>query len=211
MKHRVAFLHTSPPAIAPLMQFYSREAPEFEIVNLLDDGLLQHFREGESSAAESALLELVARVYTKYQVQAAMLTCSAVSAAMLRSLQQASPVPLLKVDVPMAAAAATLGRRIGVAYTFAPTLEPTTALFGSDVEVLPRLVTGAYEALLAGRMDEHDNLVLAGLETFLPHAEVIVLAQVSMARVLPRLRADFPVPVLSSLETSLTALRKVFA
>jgi len=212
MKTRLAFLHTSPPAIAPLMQYYGREAPEYGIVNLLDDGILDHFRSGDEAAAESALGELLHRACASYGVKAALVTCSSVSQSMLESLRRRSPVPLLKVDVPMAEEAMRRGKRIGVAYTFAPTLSPTTALFDGRAELHPLWIQGAYDALLAGNPEEHDRLVLQGLETVREMGvEVIVLAQVSMARVLPQLREDFEVPVLSSLETSLRALRDTLA
>ena len=42
MSHKLAFIHTSPAAIAPLMQFYG--AAGMEITNLLDDGLLRLLR-----------------------------------------------------------------------------------------------------------------------------------------------------------------------
>jgi len=212
MKTRLAFLHTSPPAIAPLMQYYGREAQEFGIVNLLDDGILHHFRSGDEAAAESALGELLDRACASYGVKAALVTCSSVSRSMLESLQRRSPVPLLKVDVPMAEEAMRRGKRIGVAYTFAPTLGPTTALFESRAELHPLWIPGAYDALLAGNPEVHDRLMLEGLEKLRQlDTDVIVLAQVSMARVLPQLRRDFEVPVLSSLETSLRALREVLA
>ena len=212
MKTRIGFLHTSPPAIAPLMQYYGRWAEEFEIVNLLDDGILDYFRAGDDAAAEGALRELLERACTKYGVKGAMVTCSSVSGAMLAALQARSAVPILKVDMPMAAEAMRLGGKIGIAYTFAPTLGPTTSLFGSEADLVPHWIAGAYDAVLAGRMEEHDRLVLEGLERLRAEGvEVIVLAQVSMARVLPGLRADFEVPVLSSLETSLRAMRAVLA
>jgi len=212
MKTRLAFLHTSPPAIAPLMQYYGREAAEFGIVNLLDDGILDHFRSGDEAAAENALGELLDRAHGSYGVKAVLVTCSSVSAAMLASLQRRSPVPLLKVDVPMAEEAIRRGKRIGVAYTFAPTLGPTTSLFSGRAELRPLLIGGAYDALLASDPEAHDRLVLAGLETLRETGvEVIVLAQVSMARVVLQLRPDFGVPVLSSLETSLRAIREALA
>ncbi len=48
MKRSVAFVHTSPAAVGPLMQFYAEAAPEFEITNLLDDGLLRLLAAGRA-------------------------------------------------------------------------------------------------------------------------------------------------------------------
>ena len=44
-KTKIAFIHTSPAAIGPLMQFYGEAAPDLEITNLLDDGLLRLYLE----------------------------------------------------------------------------------------------------------------------------------------------------------------------
>ena len=50
-----------------------------------------------------------------------------------------------------------------------------------DSELIPE----AYDALLAGDTERHDRLLMAGVERLAARgAEVIVLAQVSMARIL---------------------------
>ena len=83
---------------------------------------------------------------------------------------------------------------------------------GASIELVPHLVAGAFDALLNGRPAEHDALLLIGLnELAAQKVDVIVLAQVSMSRILPSIGARFKVPVLSSLETSLEAMRILLA
>jgi len=52
------------------------------------------------------------------------------------------------------------------------------------------LADGAYEALMAGDRSLHDDRVAAALRAAAGAADVVVLAQASMARVLPRLSPE---------------------
>jgi len=216
---KVAFIHASPAALAPLAQYYREAAPELEITNLLDDGLLRLFAGGDWAGVERRLTEMLATARDTYGVQAALLTCSAVPCDTLERLRRGAGLPVLKIDESLARAAVRAGRRIGVVVTFPPTLEVNRALLeeaaaeaGVVIAILPRLVPEAYEALLAGDAAAHDQQVLAAVEELAVHdVEVIVLAQVSMARVLPQIEGRVAVPVLSSLRTSLAALRELSA
>jgi aspartate/glutamate racemase len=207
---RLAFIHTSPAAIAPLMQFYGAEAPEMEITNLLDDGLLRLLKAGDRRAAEARLSDMLRTAREVYGAEGAMLTCSAVPAAILDRLRACAGIPIVKIDEAMARRAVESGPRIGVAVTFAPTVEPTRRLLldAGAKDIAVEIAPGAYDALLGGNAELHDKLLLQTVEHLAAAgANVIVLAQVSMARVLDRARARVTVPVLSSLETSLAAVR----
>ena len=218
-KQRIAFIHASPAALAPLAQYYRQVAPELEITNLLDDGLLRLFAAVDWAAVERRLAEMLATARGTYSAEAALLTCSAVPREMLERLRRAAGMPVLKIDESLARAAVRAGRRVGVVVTFPPTLEINRALLadaaaeaGVAIEILPRLVPEAYQALLAGDAATHDRQMLAAVEELAGQGvEVIVLAQVSMARVLPLLEGRVAVPVLSSLQTSLAALRELLA
>src|SRR5574341_2358121 len=101
MKRSVSFLHTSPAAIPPLMQYYSAHAPEFEITNGLDDGILRLFAAGNYPAAESRFRDMLAAARGVYRAEAAMITCSAVPKDLMQRLRAAAEMPLLKIDDPM--------------------------------------------------------------------------------------------------------------
>ena len=216
MKKKIAFVHTSPAAIAPLMQFYGGAAPDLEITNLLDDGLLRLLAAKQRAQAEQRLGEMIAAARGAYGAELAMVTCSSVSREMVERLGRTIDIPLLKIDYPMARRAVATGSRIGVAVTFPPTLETTSALLNEAaaeanraVEIVPEIVQAAYDALLAGDAATHDELLLAGVRRLDErNVDVIVLAQVSMARLLPQLEGRLRVPVLSSLNTSLMAIRE---
>ncbi|HYG82052.1 MAG TPA: hypothetical protein VD861_16760, partial [Pyrinomonadaceae bacterium] len=127
-KRKVALIHTSPAAIGPLMQFYTEAAPELEITNLLDDGLLRLLAAKEIATAEGRLAEMIRAAVETYGAELAMITCSSVSKEMVERLAGGFALPILKIDYPMARQAVRAGTKIGVAATFPPTLVPTTQL-----------------------------------------------------------------------------------
>ena len=113
-----------------------------------------------------------------------------------------------------AAQAVSRGKRLGVVVTFAPTLATTTQLLrdaanGQALALITEVLPEAYQALLDGDAAQHDALLCAAIERLAAQrVEAIVLAQVSMARVLPQLDAAMATPVLTSLQTSLDAIRR---
>lgn len=86
-KRKIGFIHTSPAAIAPLMQFYNQAAPDFEITNLLDDGLLRLLSAKDHATAVERLRDMISVAHRTYQVELAMVTCSSVSVEMIRQLK----------------------------------------------------------------------------------------------------------------------------
>lgn len=219
MKRSVAFIHTSPAAIGPLMQFYGERAPELEITNLLDDGLLRLLASGRAETARKRLSEMLRDAAATYEPELAMITCSSVPREMSDSLARDFRMPVLKIDYPMARAAVRAGRRVGVAATFPPTLVPTSRLLneaaeeaGTEIEIVQEVEPKAYDALLANDTAAHDRLLLDLIERLQGQdVSCVVLAQVSMARVLPLVGERARVPVLTSLHTSLEAIRAAMA
>ena len=218
-KRSVAFIHTSPAAIGPLMQFYAEAAPELEITNLLDDGLLRLLAAGRAGDVSRRLAEMLRAAAETYAPELAMVTCSSVPKEMTDSLAGDFPFPVLKIDYPMARRAVRAGRRIGVAATFPPTLVPTSRLLreaaaeaGAEIEIVEEVAPEAYKALLAGDTGRHDELLSAAVENLQDKdVSAVVLAQVSMARTLPLIERGARVPILTSLHTSLEAIREALS
>ncbi len=216
---RLALVHASPAAITPLANYYAAHEPGWSIVNLLDDGIMRSFRENDQQAVESGLLSLIERAVARYRAQAALVTCSATTLTLMDRLQQASPVPVVKIDLPMAQAAVHAGHRIGVLVTFPPTVEPTRQLLEDvalrtrhHVRVTVELRSDALGALLKGDSATHDRILREAAHALTEAgAEVIVLAQVSMAHLREPLQTELRLPVFSSLETSHAALREILA
>lgn len=214
----VAVVHTGPVTIQPLKERFARLLPEVRVINLMDDSLLNDLR-----AAGSMTPAVMARMCQYFMIADAMgvdcilNACSSVGDTVPVGQKMVS-APIVRVDAAMAEQAVSMGTRIGVAATVRTTLDPTTRLIretaaakGKAVELVEGLSDGALDVLLAGRPEEHDRLVLETLKSLAPKVDVIALAQVSIARLVPSLGAGFPVPVLSSPDGGVAAVGEVLA
>ncbi len=102
----------------------------------------------------------------------------------------------------------------GSTYTYLTVMriERAAAEAGVEVEIIHEVAPEAYAALLANDAATHDRLLAAAVEDLQRRdVSAVVLAQVSMARALPALEAAARVPVLTSLHTSLEAIREALA
>lgn len=205
MPKTLALIHTTPVTVQSLKELALKELPGVRVVNILDDSLLADVMAagGMTEAVEARMKAYVDQAVVA-GAGAVMWCCSSVGEAVER-IAASTPIPVLRIDEPMARVAATKGTRIGVIATVKTTLEPTANLIrrkareaGREVEVEPVLVQGAFAALQAGNTEEHDHLVVAALTGLLDRSEVVVLAQASMARLLGALAEPPRIPVLTS-------------
>lgn len=197
------------------MTDYFRDfASDLEITNLLDDGVLRFFARQNDAAAEARLAEMLCVARDAYNSELAVVTCSAVTRQVIQRLSEAVGLPVVKIDDELARQAVSVGTRLGVVVTFRPSqavigklLREMAEEIGRSVELTFRVIPEAYEALLNAMPEKHDALLIAGIQELANEPiDALVLSQVSMSRVLPRL-PKLPVPVLSSLPASLNTIR----
>ena len=212
---RAVFVHAARPSLDPIMSYYPRHWPELRITNLLDDGVMGLFASADWDSAHARLLDMIRTGHDVYGAQAALVSCSAVSRQAMDGLRAASPIPVMKIDEPMAAMAVAASRRLGLLVTFPPTLPISEKLIQSaagtnPVELVSELVPTAIAALLAGDRVGHDTQLFAAADRLAGQGiGALVLAQVSMGPLVPALQARLGIPVFSSLETSMAALRQM--
>ncbi|MDB5046539.1 MAG: aspartate racemase [Deinococcus sp.] len=200
----LALIHTTPVTVAAMKLLAAQTAPEVRLINLLDDSLLPDvMAAGHPTPAVTVRLRSYAEAAVNAGADAVMCCCSSVGEA-VEAVGAELAVPFLRIDGPMAEEAVQLGERVGVIATVATTLEPTARLIeraaergARPVQVERVLVAGAYDALMAGEPERHDALVTAALAGLTERADVVVLAQASMARLIPAL-GELRIPVLSS-------------
>jgi Asp/Glu/hydantoin racemase len=70
-------------------------------------------------------------------------------------------------------------------------------------------VAGAFEQLMGGNKDKHDDMVSAAAQDLASRADLLVLAQASMTRLAPRLERETGLPVLTSLRLGIEYVRRV--
>ena len=201
----VAAVFTAQSIVESTKQLFAALVPDCRVISIIEDALIQDvIRAGRVTPEISRRL---VRYYLAAQDTGADLifnTCSSIGdvAIMARSLVT---IPLVKIDDAMAAEAVRTGARVGVLATLPTTLEPTVRLVkaqaekaGRTVSVVEGLAKGAFEALVAGQAETHDELIASAAERVASQADVIVLAQGSMARMEEALAKRTGKPVLAS-------------
>lgn len=208
---RIAFLHTGAVVIPPVMELAGRLLPDAATVNYLDDKIVADLGDPERAASVDARLEDLVRAAQSAGAGAVMLTCSSIS-AYAAPLAERVGIPVLRIDEAMADEAVAAGERIAVIATLPTTLGPTTALIaeraalaGRSPEIVSEVVEGAFAAVAGGDRATHDALVAAAIERLAAQADIVVLAQASMASAAAAVTVE--VPVLTSLEPGIARLR----
>ncbi len=122
-------------------------------------------------------------------------------------------IPVMKIDEPMAAEAVSLGSKIALIATVETTLGPSQRLIertgigkGKKMECKQFLQNAAWDALQAGRPEEHNRILLSNIRSLDTMGfDAIVMAQVSMRALLPEL-TDLSTPVLCSFYSGYSAV-----
>jgi Asp/Glu/hydantoin racemase len=212
---RIALLHTTPVSTGPMKTGFAEWFPDAELVHIIDDSLLPEVRSHGVTPAVRKRLTLYALAAEATGAAALLNCCSSISetAGLLR---QVIDLPVVQVDEPMAEAAVSAGRRIGVFATLASTMEPSTELvrrvargMGQEVSVRAYLCEGAFDRLQAGDTEGHDNLLSQAVGRAAGEIDTAVLAQASMARAEARLQREMPFPVFGSLRLAVLRVREL--
>jgi hypothetical protein len=215
MRKTVFAIHSGPVLVDVLRKLFPELLPEVRLVNVVDDSLLADVR------AAGGLTPSVTRRVIGYGTLAeasganAIFSCCSSVGEAADMLAKTVNIPVVKIDERMAEQAVARGSRIGVVATVETTLEPTERLIQrkateSNKKIATRryLAKRAFESLMAGDSGKHDALVLAEIRHAMSENEVVVLAQGSMARLLPMIPSDASARVLSSPRSGIEALKE---
>lgn len=222
---RAGLLHTVPALAGTFQASITAAAPGIDLVHIADPWLLQTaIDDGVTDTVSQRVAEHIEYLISA-GARAMLVTCSSIGEA-VEAAAASAPIPVLRVDAPMAAqaveearrAGARLGRagRIAVLATLRATLGPTGRLIqravdasSADVKVTASVVDGAVAARQAGDQATHDRMISAAVREAARAADVVVLAQASMAQAIPGLKVV--VPVLSSPEAGVASLLAALA
>jgi Asp/Glu/hydantoin racemase len=193
-------VHTIPFLVDHFRVEMAAQLPHADCFHILNESLLQDLLRGEDRS--SVYRRVVRQVLLAADSGAELIvaTCSSTSPA-IDIVRQICPVPVLKVDDPMAAEAVRRGRRIAVLCTNTSTPGPSAALLrqhaatqGREVIVETVVRPEAYTALFAGDRARHDAIVNDAAEEVAGRADILVLAQASLSHLqLPLGRLGKPV------------------
>ncbi|WP_269856108.1 aspartate/glutamate racemase family protein [Streptomyces sp. RPT161] len=203
----LALLHTSSVHIPVFDTLRDRKHPGLSLRHIVSEELLTRARtDGPNAVArdiDHALASAVAE-----GAAAVLCTCSAIG-GVAETRAAALGVPVLRIDRPMAAAAATvapgenrIATHIVVIAALASTVSPTVALIeeeatqsGRSVTVTATVVDGAWDRFEGGDQAGYLTAIATAVEA-VDDADVIVLAQASMADAANQTMTA--IPVLSS-------------
>jgi Asp/Glu/hydantoin racemase len=214
MPPRIALIHAVATAIGPIRQAFQEDWPEARLSNLLDDDLMPAYtREGGLTPHITERICALALYAARTGADAILFTCSVFPQAEDMA-KQLVPVPLLKPDEAMIAAALDAGTRIGVVATNPPAapaaatqLVAAAAARGAPITVIQSVADGAFAIGNAGDAATHDRMVVEAAVRVADQVDVICLAQVSMALARRAVQANVPAPVLTSPATAVARLK----
>jgi len=188
MRQHVAFLHTSPVHVETFERLVKAADPAIEVEHIVAEDLLADAQ--KVGADDPALVERVRKAMAGAASNGAAIvvcTCSTIGGAAERS-PSGTDAAVARIDRAMADRAVALGPRILIVAALESTLQPTAQLIQESAAALGRkvqlehlLVGGAWAHFLRGDRAAYVSAVVAAIRAVPRGANVIVLAQASMA------------------------------
>ena len=207
---RIALIHALAHSVAPINAAFERDWPEVLRMNLLDDSLSADLARGGRGldAAMHERFQRLAQYAVDTGAQGILFTCSAFGPCIEAVARRHVGMPVLKPNEAMIAEAAAGAGRLGLIATFGPTLESMPPEFAGAVELEFALAEGALDALNAGDTRTHDERIAAQACALRDKGCTrIALAQFSMARARAACEAASGLPVLTTVDSAVRALR----
>nr|WP_319473439.1 aspartate/glutamate racemase family protein [uncultured Sphaerochaeta sp.] len=188
-EHTIAAIYTGAALVKPLSDLIKETLGDYKVMNILDDSMIADIIEagGMTKAVKR-------RLYGYYEIACAsgaeliLNTCSSIGDAVYGA-REFFPIPIIRIDEPMARRAIELTDSIAVLATLPTTLDPTIRLLqrcaqeaGKSIRTISALAEGAFPAITAGDAETHDRLIAETAKRVADSCDVILLAQGSMAR-----------------------------
>jgi len=208
---RIALIHALSHSVAPINDAFVRDWPEAVRMNLLDDSLSADLaREGGGlDRAMHQRFMALSDYAVSTGAQGLLFTCSAFGPCIEAVARRHPGMPVLKPNEAMVAEARQTAGRLGLIATFAPTLVSMPPEFGAETELVLALADGALEALNAGDADRHDALIAQQARQLRDDGCThIALAQFSMARARTACVHASGLPMLTTVDSAVRALRQ---
>ncbi|MEM1581844.1 MAG: aspartate/glutamate racemase family protein [Candidatus Bathyarchaeia archaeon] len=212
----IAAIYTGQGLMEIIQKIFYEEIPGCNLINILDDSII---REVITSGGLTPKLakRLIHYFYFAEEAGADVIlsTCSSVG-EIVDIARRIVSKPIIRIDEPMAEMAVENFNSIGVLATLSTTLKPTINLLkrkafekNRNVSIIEGLADGAYQALVSGNPEKHDELIVMTALSISDRVEVLVLAQGSMARIEDKLAKETGKQVLSSPRLAIRAIKSL--
>ncbi|HZN15991.1 MAG TPA: aspartate/glutamate racemase family protein [Acidimicrobiales bacterium] len=196
---RIGFLHTADVHVATFTSLLGVADPGATGTHVVDDTLLADARRDGGVGDE--LRERILRRLREAAAgnDAVLCTCSSVSGT-AEALGADVGVPVVRIDRPLARVAVAAGGIVAVVAAVESTLAPTRELLLEEaalqkvrVTLIERPCPEAWRHFEAGDMEAYLDAIAQHVDAVADSAEVVVLAQASMAGAATRCRTSTPV------------------
>lgn len=210
----VAAIYSAPGMIEPIKKMFKEIMPEYRLINVLDDALVPDVLSAKNEITTNIRRRMLAYCHACENMNADVIlsTCSAMG-DVIDQIRPFCRLPILRIDEPMVTQAMQKGSAIAVLMTNSTTVTPTTRLvrqvantLGKQVRVIEGLASEAFVAFTEGNQELHDKLLLKTAVSVAENADVIILAQGSMARMQEEIARVTGKPVFSSLHLGLLSV-----
>jgi aspartate/glutamate racemase len=214
---KLGIIHATLLTTRAVQKFIDETIPEVEIVHWVDDTIqCTNFACEPGTIPRKNLYKFVQAALSQedYGVDLILLACSTFN----RAVEHARPMvatPMLQIDRPMMDLAVREGKRIGLLATVPTTVPASQRLLqtaadeaGESIEITTRLCSEAFQALKAGDTEKHNDMLLTEIDALSGKVDAIVLAQLSMSALEPRL-SNPKVPVYNSGRTAFNRIRQM--
>ena len=209
----ITMIHTVFPIVDSLKAIFAKKLgnQSVTIYNIVDDSILPRIvaAGGLSSGIISTVYQYISSA-EKMGSDLILVTCSSIS-EVVDIVSPLVSVPVIKIDDAMTDEAVKVAvDSLGVIATIETTLNPTInqlkkkmAKTEKKFKIVPVLCSDAYKAINENNPEKHDLLLYKAIEEIIESVDAIVLAQASMARLLPKLKKLTKKPILTSTESGI--------
>jgi hypothetical protein len=203
LRHDLAFLHTAAIHQDSFEKLCKEIAPSLKVRHVVDESLLAQAR--EHGITDALAVKVNDAVFEAAATGAAVVVCTCSTlGGLAEATNTAGEFIAMRIDRAMADIAVSTGERVLVIAALASTLEPTRSLLQSSarnanvhIHLAESLVDDAWAFFESADRNQYHQLIASAVQTGLEKADVIVLAQASMAGV-AECFSNAPKPVLSS-------------
>lgn len=213
----ITLIHNSKVIIEQVGEAFNRIYPEADVINIMDESLLRDIKtKGEIDNLGIRRICRYALCAEDLGADAVMMTCSSLCEAVYAARPMIQ-IPAFAINEPMACEAISIGTNIGVLGTLRSVLEPTARLalkkaaeLNKTVELRKSVCEAAFEALISGDSQKHDELLLAEIENISNSVDVLLFAQGSMSRLLSEAQKQVNIPILECIDSGVKQVKDYF-
>jgi hypothetical protein len=203
MRHELAFLHTLASNVETFDRIVTDIRPASRVRHVVAEELLREAREGGLTDSLTQRVQQAVVDAASTGAGVVVCSCSTIGGA-AEATDTSGRFVAMRIDRPMADKAVRDGQRILVAAALVSTLAPTRALLEDSarrarttIQITELIADGAWPYFERGDRDGYARAIARSIRAGAAGADVIVLAQASMAPAAD-LCADVGLPILTS-------------